>query len=279
MRVADALRLARQHGVARLDAQLLLTCKLNVQRAWLLAHDDAELTATDQTFFLDGLRRRAAGEPLAYITGSCSFAGLQLTVNPHVLVPRPETEGLVDWAIELLQAMQAELHAQSAPNVADLGTGSGAVALAIRARCLNAQVLATDISVDALVVARSNAERLGLPITTAQGAWFEALGSQRFHLIVSNPPYIAAGDVHLQALQHEPQLALTPGGEGTADLLSLARGASPHLWPGGWLLMEHGHDQHTSVQCALAAAGFVDISTRTDLAGLPRLSGGRWPRG
>lgn len=276
MRVADALALARALGVARLDAQMLLAWKLGQGRAWLLAHDDAELTAADQAFVRDGLRRRATGEPLHYITGECQFAGLALAVNPQVLVPRPETEGLVDWALELLRVMAAE---HPAPRVADLGTGSGAIALAIQSRHPSAKVLATDLSATALAVARGNAERLKLPIATAQGAWFDALGDERFNLIVSNPPYIAAEDVHLQALQHEPQGALSPGGDGMAALLALAQGAGGHLMPGGWLLLEHGHDQRSGVQRALGRAGFTDIDTRADLAGMPRLSCGRWPGG
>ncbi|WP_425261690.1 peptide chain release factor N(5)-glutamine methyltransferase [Rubrivivax sp. RP6-9] len=270
LRIADALARARVSGVDRLDVQLLLAHLLQRSRAWLLAHDDAVLAPAQAAAFEAALARRAAGEPLAYIVGEKEFHGLALAVSPAVLVPRPETELLVDWALELLAG-------QAAPTVADLGTGSGAVALAVRHRCPAARLTATDASPAALAVARANAERLGLPLQLAAGSWWQALPGQVFDLVLSNPPYIAGDDHHLPALAHEPRQALTPEGDGLQALRAIVAGAPDHLHAGGWLLLEHGFDQAGAVQALLAAAGFQTIATRTDLAGLPRCTGGRWP--
>lgn len=279
--VRAAWACARALGVARLDTQLLLADLLGHSRAWLLAHDDAPLDELQQAQLLDGLARRAAGEPLAYVLGRWTFAGLELQVDACVLVPRPETEGLVDWGVEVIASRADESHQTQA---ADLGTGSGAIALALKARCPEARVVATDCSDKALRVAKSNATRLGLSVEFGLGSWYDGLralssdntDAGRFDVIVSNPPYIAAGDAHLAALRHEPRLALTPGGDGLSDLQHLVRHAPSHLLPGGWLLLEHGHDQADAVASMLAAAGFVERSMRLDLAGLPRHSGGRW---
>jgi release factor glutamine methyltransferase len=161
--------------------------------------------------------------------------------------------------------------------VADLGTGSGAIALAVKAACPRARVTAVDVSADALAVARANGERLALDIDWRQGSWFAPLAGERFDLIASNPPYIAGDDPHLPALRHEPTTALTPGGDGLADLRHLATGAPAHLQPGGWLLMEHGWDQADAVAQQLVTGGFGDIALRRDLGGRARASGGRWP--
>ena len=270
LRIADALARARAIGVDRLDVQLLLCHLLQRSRAWLLAHDDAALAPAQAAAFEAALARRAAGEPLAYIVGEKEFHGLALAVSPDVLVPRPETELLVDWALELLAG-------QAAPAVADLGTGSGAIALAVQHRCPAARVTATDASPAALAVARANAERLGLPLQLAAGSWWQALPGQVFDLVLSNPPYIAGDDHHLQALVHEPRQALTPEGDGLQALRAIVAGAPTHLQAGGWLLLEHGFDQADAVQALLAAGGFREVATRVDLAGLPRCTGGRWP--
>ncbi|CAM5792575.1 peptide chain release factor N(5)-glutamine methyltransferase [Rhizobacter fulvus] len=268
--VASALHEARIAGVERLDAQLLLAHVLARPRAWLYAHDDAAIDAAQALTWRGLLARRAAGEPVAYLIGRKEFHGLTLQVDKRVLVPRPETELLVDWALDRLTDA-----ATSHPRVVDLGTGSGAVALAVKAAWPQADVLATDVSEDALAVARANADALGLPLATCSGAWWDALDGERFDLVLSNPPYIAGGDPHLPALRHEPALALTPGGDGLDALRIIVAGAAVHLRAGGWLLLEHGYDQADAVQALLREHGFDGIETRCDLAGQPRCTGGR----
>lgn len=265
MNVGQALAAARAAGVARLDAQLLLAHHLQQPRAWLVAHDDAELPPAAEAAFRAGLTRRAGGEPLAYVLGRCSFRGLDLAVTPAVLVPRPETEGLVEWALEHLQAGQS---------VADLGTGSGALALALARACPGVDITATDASPAALAVARANAQRLALAVAFVEGDWWVPLTGRRFDVVVSNPPYVAGDDPHLQALTHEPRAALTPEGDGMAALRRIVAGAPAHLVAGGWLLLEHGHDQGPAVRELLQRHGFSAIETRDDLAGLARCSGG-----
>jgi len=270
LRVAEALAQARRNGVERLDAQWILCHLLQQPRAWLLAHDQEWLPDAAASAWTGLLARRAAGEPLAYVLGETEFCGLALRVSPAVLVPRPETEMLVEWALECLQDGPD-------PSAIDLGTGSGAVALAIRRARPGVRVLATDASEQALAVAHDNARRLGLEISLAQGDWWTAAGAARFALAVCNPPYVAADDPHLRALRHEPLAALTPGGDGLGALVQVIGGAPAHLLPGAWLLLEHGHDQAAAVQALLRAAGFEAVATRRDLAGLPRCTGGRWP--
>lgn len=271
LRVREWLATAQQQGLPRLDAQWLLGHHLKRSRSALLAHDDETLPAPLLPLLQAQLQRRLAGEPLAYVLGEQVFCGLHLTVTPAVLVPRPETELLVDWAAELLP--QAPM-----PTLADLGTGSGAIVLALaqRLRALRGlQLTATDASAAALAVARANGERLGLAVEWLHGPWWQPLAGRRWGLIVSNPPYVAEGDPHLDALVHEPASALTAGPDGLADLRTLASQAPAHLLPGGWLLLEHGHDQGPAVQALLRAAGFQQVQTRDDLAGLARCTGGR----
>lgn len=273
--VGAALAAARALGLDRLDAQLLLGHRLQRDRAWLIAHDDDALDSGAAQAFDDDCRRRAAGEPLAYLVGEREFHGLRLVLTPDVLVPRPDTETLVDWALALLRDGGA-----AAPRVLDLGTGSGAVALAVANHHCASQVTATDLSPAALAVARANAQRLGLAPTWLQGRWWQAVPADaRFDLVLSNPPYIAAGDPHLPALRHEPLLALSPGGDGLDALREIVAGAPAHLVPGGWLLLEHGWDQADAVTALLRSAGFEAIETRRDLADRPRCSGGRWRGG
>ncbi|MFG6432275.1 peptide chain release factor N(5)-glutamine methyltransferase [Roseateles sp. LYH14W] len=266
MTVDEALALARQLGVERGDAQTLIGHLTGHDRAWLITHGDAPAPGSEAA-----LCRLAAGEPLAHLTGWQPFHGLVLQVTPATLIPRPDTEAIVDWALELLEDLPGQ------PSVVDLGTGSGAIALALKAACPRAQVMAVDFSADALAVARTNGERLGLSVDWRHGSWFEPLAGQRFGMIVSNPPYIAGDDPHLPALRHEPLTALTPGGDGLADLRALIDAAPQHLSPGGWLLLEHGWDQADVVAQQLSARGFAAPALRRDLAGRPRASGARWP--
>jgi len=270
--IAQALAQAAARGLDRLDAQRWLGHLLQRDRSWLIAHDGTALAPALAEAFAAGCRRLADGEPMAYLLGRQEFHGLSLQVSPAVLVPRPDTETLVDWALALLPTLGA------APQVLDLGTGSGAIALAVAHRHPTARVLASDLSPAALAVAGDNARRLGLAVAFAEGAWWQALpAGARFDLVLSNPPYIAGDDAHLPALRHEPTLALTPGGDGLDALRQIIAGAPAHLRPGGWLLLEHGWDQAGAVAALLRAAGFVDIGTRHDLAGRDRCTGGRWP--
>jgi len=268
MRIADALAAGRELGLDRLDTQLLLAHRLGRSRAWLLAHDEDLLSAATAAAFTADLARRAAGVPFAYLVGEREFHGLSLRVTPDVLVPRPDTETLVDWALELLPP--------GAPaRVADLGTGSGAIALAVKNARPQASLTATDRSAEALAVAADNAGRLGLDIEFVHGEWWSPLAGRRFDLVLSNPPYIAGADPHLAALQHEPRGALTPEGDGLDALRAIVAGACAHLEAGAWLLLEHGYDQADAVQALLTAAGFSQVSTRRDLGGQPRCTGGR----
>lgn len=264
---------AERRGVDRLDAQLLLLhalARAATDRAWLIAHDTDLLPQAAADRFHALVQRRLAGEPLAYLTGAKEFHGLSLAVDARVLVPRPDTETLVDWALELLPP-----HA-SPCQVLDLGTGSGAVALALKAARPALEVCATDASADALAVAQANAWRLGLALEFACGSWFDAAPG-RYHLVVSNPPYVAQHDPHLAALCHEPRSALVSGDDGLDDLRNIIEHAPGHLYPGGWLLLEHGWDQAEAVRELLVAAGLEQAQSRRDLAGTLRCSGARAP--
>jgi release factor glutamine methyltransferase len=274
-----ALAQARQQGLERLDAQWLLCHVLTQTPSWLMAHGDAPLAADHAQSYGLLVARRALGEPLAYLVGEKEFYGLTLQVNPHVLVPRPDTETLVDWALSLIPEAQPS-DAAEPMHVLDLGTGSGAIALAIQQHRPWVLVTASDASEAALRTAMDNAQRLQLPVRFVQGHWLapwaNGSASVRFDLIVSNPPYIADADPHLAQLGHEPLSALTAGPDGLRDLLTLVAQAPQHLFPGGWLLLEHGYDQHTAVQAVFKQAGFSHISTHHDVAGHPRCTGGKW---
>ena len=265
-----ALRQLQTGGLPRLEAQMLLLHALGQPpqaRAWLLAHDDDALPADAATRLHALATRRLAGEPMAYLTGEKHFHGLRLRVDARVLDPRDDTETLVDWALALLPA--------DAPRrVLDLGTGSGAIALAIAHARPQARVTAVDASADALTVARANAGQLGLAVTLHHGDWLAPVAGERFDLIVSNPPYIAEGDAHLPALAHEPRSALVSGADGLDDLRRIVATAPAHLAPGGWLLLEHGWDQAAAVRALLTDAGFTQVQSRRDLAGIERCSGG-----
>ena len=278
--VAAALAEARARGVERLDAQLMLAAILGVGRSALIAHEDRPLPSEAEERWAGWLERRATGEPLAYLLGTKEFHGLELEVNAAVLVPRPETELLVDWGLELLAATPgASLDASEARALSalDLGTGSGAIALALKHARPTLAVSASDVSAEALAVARRNADRLGLAIELVASSWWQSLAGRRFDLVVANPPYIAAGDRHLAALHHEPQAALTPGGDGLDAIRAIAGDARAHLHPGGWLLVEHGFDQGPAVRALFERAGLAEIATRADLAGHPRATAGSQP--
>jgi release factor glutamine methyltransferase len=257
----------------RLDAELLLAHVLDVSRANVIARDDRVLTPEEQGDFERLLARRLAGEPLAYLTGTREFWSLELEVTPDVLVPRPETELLVEWVLSLKR--------ESSFTVLDIGTGSGAIALALAKERPDAHVDAMDASSAALRVARTNARRLGISnVQFLEGDLFRALdpGFRRgdgYDVIVSNPPYVAEGDPHLAELKFEPALALTAGADGLDALRAIVAGAPARLRAGGWLLVEHGASQGPAVRELLARAGFGGIETRRDLAGLERASGGR----
>lgn len=267
--IAQALDQARSRGVAMLDARLMLGRLLGRTPTQLIAHDDERLGAQAAAPWADWLTRRAGGEPLAYLLGEKEFRGLMLEVTPEVLVPRPETELLVDWAVELLRSRQPPAA------LIDLGTGSGAIALAVKQACPGATVTATDASAAALGVARRNARRLALEVDFQETSWWQGLEGRQFSIAIANPPYIRDGDAALAALRHEPRTALTPGGDGLAALREIVAGAPAHLAPGGWLLLEHGFDQAGDVRALVVGAGLEAVETRFDLAGHPRASGGR----
>lgn len=278
MMLRDALRQAAAAGLDRLDAQMLLLFSFGRDpnaRAWLAAHDDQSLGADQERLFEQLCQRRIQGEPLPYLTGTKEFFGLPLKVDRRVLVPRPDTETLVQWAVDIVDGT-AQTH--NAPvRTLDLGTGSGAIALALKSSRPLTQAWATDASADALVVAQTNAEALGLNVCFRLGHWLAAVQGERFDLILSNPPYIETNDPHLAQLQHEPLSALVSGPDGLDDLRHLIAEAPSFLLPGGWLLLEHGHDQARRVRELLGQTGFEAVASRTDLAGIERCSGGRWP--
>jgi release factor glutamine methyltransferase len=280
--IAATLALAQTQGLDRLDAQLLLLHALGAepalaitQRAWLLAHGDESVSAAAQMQLLKYVNRRLAGEPLAYITGHKEFFGLDLHVDGRVLIPRPDTETLVEWALELLAApSQARRVAPLA--VLDLGTGSGAIALALKYHRLDVDVHAIDASAGALAVASANAQRLGLQVRFSQGSWLD--GVQRgYDAIVANPPYIATHDPHLAALEYEPLNALVAGTDGLQDMRHIIEAAKIHLHPGAWLLVEHGYEQGAAVSELFVAAGYASVCTRRDLGKQERCTGGKMP--
>ena len=279
--IANSLSAARAAGLDRLDADLLLLHALDaavpgkaLQRSWLLAHDGDLLTPTVHSHFQQLTQRRCTGEPLAYIVGRKEFFGLDLKVDPRVLVPRPDTEALVEWALACLDELLLRQPGE-ALRLLDLGTGSGAIALAIKQGRPQVAVDAVDASGDALTLARGNASELGLDLQWLQGSWFEPV-RQRYHVIVSNPPYILDADPHLPDLTFEPIAALPSGPDGLHDIRQIITGAAGHLTPGGWLLLEHGFDQGPQVKDLLQAAGLQNIAARLDLGGHWRCTGGQW---
>jgi len=262
----------------RLDAELLLAHVLDAERASVVARDERVLTPEEQGDFENLVARRLAGEPLAYLTGTKEFWSLELEVTPAVLVPRPETELVVEWGLELLSVLAVP---ENEVSILDLGTGSGAIALAIAKERPHLRVVATDVSAAALEVARGNARRLGLGnVEFRQGDLFAPLGPDdhgQFDLILSNPPYIALGDPHLADLKFEPALALTSGADGLDTLRAIVAGARAFLKPDGWLVLEHGSQQAAALQELMDDEAYVDIVTRRDLAGLERATSGMRP--
>ena len=270
-RLRTALAGAEPNASPDLDAELLLSHVLAVPRARLRSHPETRVDTQRAARFRALLARRAAGEPLAYLTGFKEFWSLELAVSPAVLVPRPETELLVERALALRRAPRGR--------VADLGTGSGAIALALASERPHWQVTATDVSAEALEVARANARRLGIEaVRFLQGSWFEPLAGERFNLLLSNPPYVGADDAAMMsaALAREPRLALTPGADALDSLRAIAREAPRHLERAGWLLLEHGADQGEQVRHELVLAGFRHVRSHPDLAGLERITEGQY---
>ena len=272
--IQEACAWVMAQGLSRLEMQMLTLYALGQKpqnRAWLLTHDTDALPESCWSALQSCVHRRLQGEPVAYITGNKEFYGLRLQVDKRVLDPRDDTETLVDWALELGGN-------PSAPHrIVDLGTGSGAIALALKHRQPHWQITAVDYSADALAVAQANALRLGLDVHFAHGNWLANIEGT-FNFIVSNPPYIAAGDTHLAALTHEPLKALASGPDGLDDIRTIIAQAPEHLAPGGWLLLEHGYDQAVAVRSLLCAAGLHDAQSRCDLAGIERCSGARLAR-
>lgn len=264
------LRQARER-IGLEEAVLLLGHALQRSPSWLYVHQDSPVAAEEACRFLALVERRSAGEPVAYLTGRRGFWTLDLAVTPDTLIPRPETERLVELALERLPTA-------SAPRILDLGTGSGAIALALARERPRARVLATDRSAAALAVARANARdnRVG-NVAFAEGDWYAPVGEQRFDLIVSNPPYVAAGDPHLDQgdLRFEPATALSSGRDGLEAMRIIAAGAPARLEPGGWLLVEHGRDQGAPVRALFAAAGLDRVETSRDLEGRDRVTSAR----
>lgn len=269
--VATLLRQAASR-VDAADAALLVAHALGRTRTWLYAHGDEVVDAAALDACERLLRRREAGEPAAYIVGTRGFWRFDLRVTPDTLVPRPETELLVELALERLPA-------DHALRVADLGTGSGAIALALASERPQARVVAVDASRAALDVARGNAAALGIAnIEFLAGDWLQPLAGGYFDLIASNPPYIALDDPHLDDLRHEPALALSSGTDGLDAIRAIVRDAPAHLVAGGWLLLEHGLDQGPAVRALLSAAGFAEVATARDLEQRDRVTLGRYNR-
>lgn len=268
--IGEAWRAACQR-IDRLDARLLVEHVAGCTHTDLIARPERPLTPAQTERLAALVARRADGEPLAYLVGSAGFHGLEFFVSPAVLIPRPDTELLVELAAERARLLDA-------PRIVDLGTGSGIVAVTLAQLCPGAEVTAVDVSPAALDVARANAARHGVPVNFLAGSWYAPLGSAHFDLIVSNPPYVVDGDPYLlqNGLPFEPQAALSDGvagGDGLSCLRAVIEGAPAHLRPGGWLLVEHGYDQAAPVRALLAAAGFAEAASWRDLAGIERVSG------
>jgi len=258
--------------IERRDAELLLAAAWSLTRSQLLAHATDPVPAEVAARFADQVAQRAAGVPVAYLLGQREFWSLPFEVSPAVLVPRPETELLVERVLHRVTADVAD--------VVDLGTGSGAIAVSLAHERPTWRIVGTDASADALAVAQRNGQALaGGRIEWRPGDWYGPLAGRRFDAIASNPPYIAADDPALASdgVRHEPRAALTPGGDGMSALLTLINGAADHLKPGGWLLLEHGTAQGSTVRAALVARGFAHVTSHRDLAGHERMTEAQWP--
>ena len=279
--IAQALHALTARGLPRLEAQMLLLHALGQPthaRAWLLAHDGDAVPAAAAEALHALAARRQAGEPVAYLVGQQAFHGLTLQVDARVLDPRDDTETLVDWALALWPPGGGAGPVAAPVDVLDLGTGSGAIALALAHQRPHSRVTAVDASADALAVAAANAQRLALAVAMRHGSWFEPVAGERFHLIVSNPPYIDALDPHLSEgdVRFEPRSALVADAAGLADLAQIIRLAPDHLLPGGWLLLEHGWQQGGTVRELLQQRGFLSVATVRDYGDQERVSLGQW---
>jgi release factor glutamine methyltransferase len=266
--VAEHLRLAAAAlpGVeGRWEAEMLLARALGRERSWLYAHADAEVDAAAEAAFGRSLARRGAGEPFAYVLGTRAFWHLDLAVTPATLVPRPETERLVELVLD-------RVNGDASADILDLGTGSGAVALAIALERPNARVVAVDASEAALAVARANARACGLEVEFVHSDWFAQLGGRRFDVVAANPPYLADDDPHLESLQHEPRAALVSGADGLDAIRRISVDARSATRAGGWLLLEHGADQGAAVRAILEANGWQAVETKRDLEGRDRVT-------
>ena len=262
--------LLRESGLPRSEAELLLRSLLGRERVHLIAHAEEAIDSSDACSARDWFARRHAGEPLSYITGRREFYGVALHITPDVLIPRPETELLVELALERIP--------QASARVLELGTGSGAISVALAKERPGLKIVATDVSGAALAVARGNARGHGAAIDFICSDWFEALGPRGFDLIVSNPPYVAAGDAHLEQgdLRFEPRLALVGGEDGLACIRKLAAEARTRLRSGGWLILEHGYDQKARCLALFRELGYAHVQDFDDLAQVPRACAGRW---
>jgi release factor glutamine methyltransferase len=256
-------------GLAHAEARALLANVLQVAREYLIAHPEAPVAEDEAAQFAALAGRRGRGEPMAYLLGRQEFYGRTFVVTPDVLIPRPDTETLVDAALDCLR----DTHA---PRVLELGTGSGCVAITLQLARRDARVTATDLSTAALAIARTNARALDAPVELREGHWFDAVATgEAFHLIVSNPPYVARSDPHLPALAHEPTLALSDGADGLRCLSAIIDGAAEHLSDAGWLALEHGYDQAATVGRMLRSAGFRSIAVYRDAGGHERVTRAR----
>ena len=262
-------QLTAESGLPPLEARMLLERVLEKTHAWLIAHADEAAGAEPEKAFAILAARRRQGEPMAYILGEREFYGLEIGVSRAVLIPRPETELLVELAL-------ARIRANAAVRVLDLGTGSGAVAVALAKARPQAQLTAVDIDYAALGVARENARRHKVRVRFFCGDWLGPLPREHFELIVANPPYVAAGDPHLARgdVRFEPQRALVGGADGLDCIRAIVTRAKPHLDPGAWLLFEHGYDQAEACRALLESGGYEEVQSWPDLAGIPRVSGG-----
>lgn len=261
MTIAEALR---DSGLEAREARLLLARVTGISEASVLSSPERALSCEHEDRFRDAAARRRNGEPVAYILGEKEFYGLRLAVNPAVLIPRPETELLVELALK-----------RDFSRALDLGTGSGAIALALKRSRPDASIVAVDSSAAALTVARRNGMALALDVDWRHGRWFEPLPGERFDLIVANPPYVAAGDPHLADLRYEPQAALIGGADGLDAMREIVPAARAHLSGKAWLLVEHGLGQETAVRSLMQASGLEEVQTWPDLARIGRVSGGR----
>ncbi|MGC3963188.1 MAG: peptide chain release factor N(5)-glutamine methyltransferase [Rhodocyclaceae bacterium] len=268
--LGEALAFARAR-IDVVDAKVLLRYAADVTASTLVAYPERALTCEQAMRFAEWVGRREYGEPVAHIIGEREFFGRMFHVTADTLIPRPDTEIAIECALECL-------HDLASPDVLDLGTGSGVIAVSLALECPRADVTAVDASAAALAVARHNASTLGARMRSLAGSWFEPVAGERFHLIVSNPPYIEEQDAHLSRgdVRFEPRTALASGADGLDDIRHIVREAPAHLADGGWLVLEHGYDQASRVRALLVQAGFVDVSSRRDLASIERVTSGRF---